>query len=96
MEQAEEHGHMVAYRTFVKIWLLLLFLTTLLVYVSTAFHDILSVPALLTITPLKAGLVLFYFMHLKYERPFTKTLVFLVLGVLTMFIGLTFTDLSNR
>jgi len=96
MEQAEEHGHIVAYRTFVKIWLLLLFLTTLLVYVSTAFHDILSLPALLTITPLKAGLVLFYFMHLKYERPFIKTLVFVVLGILIMLIGLTFSDLSNR
>ena len=96
MEQVEGHGHIVPYGTFVKVWLALLLLTALLVYVSTAFHEVLSVPALLTITPLKAGLVFFYFMHLKYERPFLKTMVFMVLGLLTLFIGLTFLDISYR
>lgn len=96
MENAEEQGHIVPYRTFVKVWLILLSLTAVLVFVSTAFHEVLSVPALLTLTPLKAGLVFFYFMHLKYERPFLKTLVFMVLGVLTLFIGLTFLDLSYK
>jgi len=96
MENAEEQGHIVPYRTFVKVWLILLGLTAVLVFVSTAFHEVLSVPALLTLTPLKAGLVFFYFMHLKYERPFLKTLVFMVLGVLTLFIGLTFLDLSYK
>ncbi len=96
MEQVEGHGHIVPYGTFVKVWLVLLLLTALLVYVSTAFHEVLSVPALLTITPLKAGLVFFYFMHLKYERPFLKTRVFMVLGLLTLFIGLIFLDISYR
>jgi len=96
MEHAEEHGHIIPYRTLVKVWLLLLFLTALLVFVSTVYHDILSVPALLTITPLKAGLVFFFFMHLKYEKPFFRGLVFLVLVVLIIFIGLTFADISNR
>ncbi len=96
MQQADDHGHIVPYLTFVRVWLLLLLLTAALVFVSTAFHDILSVPALLTITPLKAGLVFFYFMHLKYEKPFLKTLVFMVLAVLTLFIGLTFLDLFYR
>lgn len=96
MEQVEEHGHIVPYLTFVRVWLLLVVLTAILVFVSTVFHDLLSVPALLTITPLKAGLVFFYFMHLKYERPYLKTLVFVVLAVLTLFIGLTFLDLSYR
>ena len=96
MEQAEEHGHIVPYRTFVKVWLLLLFLTAVLVFVSTTYHEALSVPALLTLTPLKAGLVFFYFMHLKYEKPFLKSIVFIVLTLLTMFIGLIFLDLSFR
>ncbi len=96
MEHADEHGHIVPYLTFVRVWLLLLFLTAVLVFVSTVFHEVLSVPAMLTVTPLKAGLVFFYFMHLKYEKPFLKTLVFMVLGVLTLFIGLTFLDLSYR
>lgn len=96
MEQLEEHGHVVPYPTLIKVWLVLLFLTALLVFVSTAFHEALSVPALLTLTPLKAGLVFFYFMHLKYERPFLKTLVLMVLLILIMLIGLTFTDIANR
>jgi len=96
MEHAEEQGHVVPYRTLVKVWLLLLVLTAILVFVSTAFHEALSVPALLTLTPLKAGLVFFYFMHLKYERPFLKAMVFMVLGVLILFIGLTFLDISYR
>ena len=96
MEHAEEQGHVVPYRTLVKVWLLLLILTAILVFVSTAFHEALSVPALLTLTPLNAGLVFFYFMHLKYERPFLKAMVFMVLGVLILFIGLTFLDISYR
>jgi cytochrome c oxidase subunit 4 len=96
MEHAEEHGHIIPYRTLVKVWLLLLFLTAALVFVSTVYHDLLSVPALLTITPLKAGLVFFYFMHLKYEKPFFRGLVFLVLVVLIIFIGLTFADTAFR
>ncbi|MCE5308280.1 MAG: cytochrome C oxidase subunit IV family protein [Acidobacteriales bacterium] len=96
MDHVEEQGHITPYGTFVKVWLLLLVLTATLVFVSTVFHDLLSVPALLTITPLKAGLVFFYFMHLKYERPFLKGLVLLVLVVLIIFIGLTFSDIANR
>lgn len=96
MEHAEEQGHVVPYRTLVKVWLLLLILTAVLVFVSTTFHEALSVAALLTLTPLKAGLVFFYFMHLKYERPFLKAMVFMVLGVLILFIGLTFLDISYR
>jgi len=96
VQSAEEHGHLVPYATFVRVWLVLLFLTGLLVVAGTIFHETLSVAALLTLTPLKAGLVFFYFMHLKYEKPFLKSIVLIVLALLTLFIGLTFLDLSFR
>jgi cytochrome c oxidase subunit 4 len=96
MEHAGEQRHIVPYLTFVKVWLLLLFLTFVLTYVSTVYHEALSVAALLTLTPLKAGLVFFFFMHLKYEKPFLKAMVFIALGALTLFIGLIFVDLSYR
>ena len=51
---------------------------------------------MLVLTPIKAGLVFFFFMHLKYERPFLKGLVFLTLGLLTMVIGLLFLDILHR
>ncbi len=96
LESAQEHGHIVPYATFVRVWLVLLFLTGLLVVAGTKYHESLSVAALLTLTPLKAGLVFFYFMHLKYEKPFLKSIVLIVLALLTIFIGLTFLDLSFR
>jgi cytochrome c oxidase subunit 4 len=96
MEHAEEHGHIVPYGTFVKVWLCLLVLTAMLVIAGTVFHRTLSVPALLTLTPLKAGLVFYYFMHLKYEKPFLKSMVFIALALLTVFIALLFLDLSYR
>jgi cytochrome c oxidase subunit 4 len=96
MERAEQHSHIVSYLTFVKVWLVLLFLTAMLVVAGTIFHPTLSVPALLTLTPLKAGLVFYYFMHLKYEKPFLKSAVFVALALLTVFIGLIFLDISNR
>lgn len=96
MELAEEHGHVVPYQTLVRVWLLLLFLTAVLVFVCTAFHEALAVWAMLTLTPLKAGLVFYYFMHLKYEKPFLKALLLLALALLIVFIGLTFADVSLR
>jgi cytochrome c oxidase subunit 4 len=96
MERVEEHGHIIPYRTLVKVWLLLLFLTAVLVFVSTVYHDLLSVPALLTITPLKAALVFFYFMHLKYESTALKYMVATALFALVIFVGLTFTDYLFR
>ncbi len=96
MQQAENHLHVTPYRTFVRVWLVLLALTAILVYTSTAFHQRLSVPALLTITPLKAGLVFFYFMHLKYEKPFLKIMVLVTLSSLMLFLGFIFLDIWNR
>ncbi len=96
MEQTEVHGHIIPCRTFVRVWLLLLLLTAILVVTSKLFHQVLSVPAMLILTPIKAGLVFFYFMHLKYERPFLKGLVLLTLALLVMVIGLLFSDLSYR
>ena len=96
MEHAEAHAHTVPYRVYFRIWLLLLFLTAVLVVASTLMHDALSVWAMLTLTPLKAGLVLFFFMHLKYEKPYLRALVFLTFGLLTIFIGMLFFDSLRR
>ena len=92
-----EHGHVVVpYQTFLKVWLVLLFITATLVYVSASRHVALSVPAMLILTPLKAGLVFYYFMHLKYEKPFLRAMVFITLALLILFIGFVFLDISFR
>jgi len=91
-----ERGPVIEDRTFVGVWIVLLFLTLLLVVSGKLFHEALSVPALLTITPLKAGLVFYYFMHLKHEGPLLRTMVFVTLATLVVFIGLLFVDISYR
>ncbi len=92
----EEHGHVVPYATFLKIWAILLTLTLVLTFVSKVFHEALSVWAMLLITPLKAGLVFYYFMHLKFEGPLLKAMVFVALATLVIFIGMLFLDVSFR
>ena len=96
MDQAETHGHILDYPILIRVWILLLLFTAILVFTSRVFHETLSVWAMLTITPLKAALVFYYFMHLKYEKPLLKVMVSVVLGVLIIFIGLTFSDILNR
>jgi cytochrome c oxidase subunit IV len=96
MEQTGTQKQVIPDRTFVRVWLLLLFLTAILVLTSKLFHQALSVPAMLIVTPIKAGLVFFYFMRLKSEKPFLKGLVFIILGLLIVVIGFLFSDLFYR
>jgi cytochrome c oxidase subunit IV len=88
--------HVLSYGTYVRVWLALVFLTGLLVVAGRLFHNTLSVPALLTITPLKAGLVFYFFMHLRYERPYIRGMVFVALATLIVFLSVLFLDLSFR
>jgi cytochrome c oxidase subunit IV len=96
VERADVHGHVLEYPVLIRVWLLLLVLTGALVFVSRQYHEALSVWAMLTLTPLKAGLVFYYFMHLKYEMPFIKAMVIITLALLVVFIGLTFFDIWYR
>lgn len=93
---AQAHGHVVPYGVFVRVWLVLLALTATLVAVSELRRETLAVPAMLTITPIKAALVFYYFMHLKYESTMLKGFVFATLAILIVFIGLLFVDIGLR
>jgi cytochrome c oxidase subunit IV len=95
MEATKRIMHVIPYRTYLFVWLALLALTTTLVLVSELFET-LAVWAMLVLTPIKAGLVFFFFMHLKYERTALKALVFMTLGLLVMVIALFFLDISYR
>jgi cytochrome c oxidase subunit IV len=88
-------GHTVPYRTFVSVWAALVLLTGTLVLVSRLGQS-LAVAAMLLITPLKAGLVFYFFMHLKYESALLKLMVFIALSTLLIFIALMFLDIPFR
>jgi len=83
------------YRTFVIVWALLVALTALLVLVSHSGQEA-AVWGLLLITPLKAALVFYFFMHLRYEGLLLKTVVCVALGTLIIFFALLFSDVAFR
>jgi len=56
----------------------------------------LSMLTALAIASVKAGLVLWFFMHLKYEDRLFKVLLLVPIVTLTVIIGLTFFDVLYR
>jgi cytochrome c oxidase subunit IV len=82
-----------SYLTFVSVWLALVVFTGILVLLSH-FGPRAAVWGLLTISPLKAGLVFYYFMHLKYEGVLLKAVMLVALGTLLVFLTLLFADVA--
>ena len=89
------HAHVMEDRAITTVWLALLALTAMLVAVSR-LSPAWAVAGMLTLTTLKAGLVMYYFMHLKYESLLLKGMVSIALGTLILFIGMMFMDLAFR
>ncbi len=94
METNAHHGP--GYKTFILVWGVLLVLTAVTVYVARIDLGFLNVAVALTIATTKAGLVTFYFMHLKYENLTFKLMVLVCFVILAIFIGLTFFDTVYR
>jgi cytochrome c oxidase subunit 4 len=96
LEAGRKIGEM-KYRTYVWVWVGLLILTGLTVSMAGMNLGRLSIAMVLAIAAIKSGLVLGYFMHLKYETGLLfKLMIPIVLAALTIFIGLTFTDIAFR
>ena len=95
-QQEVEPPHIVGYATFIKVWIALVVLTGLLVGLSVTHRPNLALLGLLFITPTKASLVIFYFMHLKYESAALKYMAAAAIAALIIFIGLTFSDYLFR
>ena len=93
---SQERTQPISDGTYVMVWAALVVLTLVLVLAGRSFHEALSVPAMLTITPLKAGLVFYYFMHLKEEGTLLRAMLLVALVTLVIFIGLLFFDISFR
>jgi cytochrome c oxidase subunit 4 len=92
--ELEAHDH-PGYGVFFIVWAVLLVLTTLLVLLSRTGQDA-AVWGLMIITPLKAALVFYFFMHLRYEGLLLKGVVTVALGTLLIFFALLFSDVAFR
>lgn len=92
--ELEAHDH-PGYGVFFIVWAVLLVLTTLLVLLSRTGQDA-AVWGLMIITPLKAALVFYFFMHLRYEGLLLKTVIGVALVTLIIFFALLFSDVAFR
>jgi cytochrome c oxidase subunit 4 len=86
----------VSDRVYILIWLALLVLTGITIWVSSLQLGVYSVLTALVVASVKAGLVLFVFMHLKYEEPIFKIILLVVIVTLTVIIAMTFLDVGFR
>lgn len=93
----EHHeNHITPYSTLAKVLIGLLFLTFVTIAVTGIHLGPLTVAVALIIASIKVGIVLTWFMHLKYEAPIFR---YMVLGVFTLFaliIVITFFDYALR
>lgn len=92
----EEHAHIVPYKTFAIVWIVLLALTGITIAVAQYNLGALNVWVALSIATLKSGLVVAVFMHMKYENRLFKLSLFAALAILAIFIGMTFLDVLYR
>jgi cytochrome c oxidase subunit 4 len=95
--ESEEKSKPICHSTYIGVWIGLLILTGITVSVSGMDLGRWAILVALMVAAVKSGLVLGYFMHLKYEKGrLLQLMIPLVLGVLTIFIGLTFFDVAYR
>ena len=88
--------HIISYRKLASVWLALLALTALTVGITRLNLGGYKVLGALAIACLKSGLVIAFFMHMKYEGRLLSWLLFLTLTTLAIFIGFTFFDVLYR
>jgi len=95
MEQ-KQASHIVGTRSFMLVWIALLMLTGLTIKAAQLRMGEWSMVANIAIASTKAGLVLWFFMHLKYEKRIFKLLLFVPIITISIIIGLTFFDIWYR
>jgi len=89
-------SHTISYTKLTTVWLILLALTGLTIWVSRLDLGVNRVWGALAIASLKGGVVIAFFMHMKYEGRLLRWLLFVALITLAIFIGFTFFDVLYR
>ena len=95
VESRTHVGHIVPVGVLAATLTTLLFLTFLTVAVSWVDLGALNLWLALLIAATKATLVLLYFMHLRYEKPFNAIVLICALLFVMLFCSLTLMDSLN-
>ena len=85
-------GHVVPLRVLFGVLATLLILTYVTVAVSWMHFGRFNLWIALAIAVTKASLVLLFFMHLKYDKPFNAVIVIVSLALLMLFIVIALDD----
>ena len=93
---ADPPHRIVGYGVIASVWLALIDLTALTVLITRVDPGRYKVAGALVIACTKAGLVIAFFMHMKYEGRLLRWLLFIALVTLMIFIGFTFFDVLYR
>lgn len=88
--------HIVPYRTYIYVLIALLICTFISVAITNIELGELTVTGALLLASIKSTLVLTYFMHLKYDKPYIKIMVAFVFVVFVAVIVITFFDYLFR
>ena len=89
-------GHVVPIKILVTTGLALLVLTVITVWIATTFDfGNANIWIALAIAALKGSLVVLFFMHLRYDRPFNGIVFAASLFFLALFISFTLTDTTE-
>jgi cytochrome c oxidase subunit IV len=88
--------HIVSYPKLGAVYAALLVLTAATVAITRIDLGAVKVWAALAIACLKSGLVIAFFMHMKYEARLFRIIFFVALVTLAIFIGFTFFDVFYR
>lgn len=96
MHGADRDAPLIRYRVYIYVWGCLVILTGLTLAAAYLEFGGLSILINIIIASLKASLVVWIFMHLKYESWLFKVMLILAIGTLTVIILLTFSDVVFR
>ncbi len=85
-----------SYTLYIFIWLSLLVGTGLTVAVAGVNLRTFAIVVALLIATVKTTLVIFYFMHLKYEDRLFRIMLIFAISTLAVILSLTFADIIYR
>lgn len=91
----EEH-HSLGDNLLLKVYTALIILTGITAGASVYYPGRIGIAVAMVVTPLKAALILMFFMHLRYEKRVFVIMFLVAIAILAIVMGLTFFDYLYR
>jgi len=91
-----DEEHLIPYKIFILVWVGLVVLTFITVGASVYFPGGFGIAVAIIVTPIKAFLILEFFMHLRYEHKSFRYMFLITIGIVAVFMGLTLVDYIFR